>query len=88
VSGTAEHQVATAGIGAMEVARSEPDIPADPGLFAALTHDEQDILRAHLTSGWYKQAAVYPTLAVAWWETAALLTGIHQAHEAITGARS
>ena len=36
MSGTADHQVATAGIGAMEVARSEPDIPADPGLFACL----------------------------------------------------
>ncbi len=72
----------------MDVARSEPDIPADPGLFAALTHGEQDILCAHLTSGWYKQAAVYPVLAVAWWETGALLTDIHQAHEAITEGRS
>jgi hypothetical protein len=82
VSGAPEREYGTSDIGVMEVARAKPDIPGDPGLFAALTHQEQDVLTAHLTSGWYKQAAVYPTLAVAWWETAALLADIHLAHEA------
>jgi hypothetical protein len=85
VSCIPEREFATGDIGAMEVARAKPGIPDDPGLFGALTHNEHDILCAHLTSGWYKQAAVYPLLSVAWWETAALLDDIHQAHEAVWG---
>jgi hypothetical protein len=45
---------------------------ADPAMFASLTGDESNILRAHLTSGWYKQSAVYPVLSEPWRETAAL----------------
>ena len=32
----------------------------DPAMFAPMTSGENGILRAHLGSGWYKQAAVYP----------------------------
>jgi hypothetical protein len=32
--------------------------PVDPALFAPLTTGENEILGTHLTSGWYKQAAV------------------------------
>ena len=53
--------------------------PTDPALFGPLTTDENGILRAHLTSGWYKQAAVYPTLSEPWKETAALLDDLHKA---------
>ena len=45
---------------------------ADPAMFAPLTPDENKILDAHLTSGWYKQSAVYPVLSEPWRETAAL----------------
>jgi hypothetical protein len=55
---------------------------ADPALFALLTIDENNILRAHLTSGWYKQSAVYPTLSEPWRETAAVLDDIHGAWQA------
>jgi hypothetical protein len=44
----------------------------DPAMFAPLTLDENRILNAHLTSGWYKQSAVYPVLSEPWRETAAL----------------
>ena len=46
-----------------------PDQPSDPALFAPLTLDENSILHAHLTSGWYKQSAVYPALSGPWQET-------------------
>jgi len=52
---------------------------ADPAMFAAMTSDETNILRAHLTSGWYKQSAVYPVLAEPWRETSALLDDLHGA---------
>ena len=53
--------------------------PVDPALFAPLTTRENEILGAHLTSGWYKQSAVYPTLSEPWKETAALLDDLHSA---------
>lgn len=61
----------------------QPDDPAmqpvDPTLFAPLTTRENEILGAHLTSGWYKQSAVYPTLSEPWKETAAVLDDLHSA---------
>ena len=53
--------------------------PVDPTLFAPLTTGENEVLGAHLTSGWYKQAAVYPTRSEPWKETAALLDDLHSA---------
>jgi hypothetical protein len=44
----------------------------DPAMFAPMTREENLILDAHLTSGWYKQAALYPVLSEPWRETAAL----------------
>ena len=55
---------------------------SDPAMFAALTRDENRILGAHLTSGWYKQAAVYPVLSEPWRETSALLDDLHAAYPA------
>ena len=46
---------------------------SDPGMFAPLSSGENQILRMHLTSGWYKQSAVYPTLSEPWKETCAVL---------------
>ena len=43
--------------------------PSDPEMFTPLTTDENGILWAHLNSGWYKQAAVYPGLSEPWQET-------------------
>ena len=51
---------------------------ADPAMFASVTSDENSILRAHLNSGWYKQAAVYPVLSEPWRETAVLLDDLHE----------
>ena len=51
----------------------------DPAMFAQLSTDENAILRAHLTSGWYKQSAVYPVLSEPWKETSALLDDLHSA---------
>jgi hypothetical protein len=56
------------------------DQPSDPALFGPLSMDENSILTAHLTSGWYKQSAVYPTLSEPWQETAGLLDDLHSAH--------
>jgi hypothetical protein len=56
--------------------------PADHATFAPLTTDENGILRAHLTSGWYKQADIYPTLSEPWKETGVLLNDLHAAYEA------
>ncbi len=50
-----------------------PEQPHDAAMFAPLTPDENKILNAHLTSGWYKQSAVYPTLSEPWRETGALI---------------
>jgi hypothetical protein len=52
---------------------------ADPAMFASLTADENCILGAHLTSGWYKQGAVYPVLSEPWRETGAVLDDLHGA---------
>ena len=62
---------------------AQPEDPAmragDPAMFTPLTTRENEILGAHLTSGWYKQSAVYPTLSEPWKETAALLDDLHSA---------
>jgi hypothetical protein len=52
---------------------------SDPAMFAALTGDENEILNAHLTSGWYKQRAVYPLLSEPSRETSALIHDLGQA---------
>ena len=52
---------------------------ADPAMFSPMTRDENKILNAHLTSGWYKQSAVYPTLSEPWRETGALLDDLGSA---------
>jgi hypothetical protein len=61
----------------------QPEDPAmqarDPAMFAPLTTGENHILSTHLTSGWYKQAAVYPTLSEPWKETSAVLDDLHSA---------
>ena len=70
----------------------QPEDPAmratDPAMFASLTTDENHILRAHLTSGWYKQSAVYPVLAEPWKETSALLDDLHNAWDIARPGRS
>jgi hypothetical protein len=48
-------------------------------MFAPLTTRENEILGAHLTSGWYKQSAVYPTLSEPWKETSMVLDDLHRA---------
>ena len=65
-----------------------PDQPSDPALFAPLTLDENSILHAHLTSGWYKQSAVYPALSGPWQETDGLLADLHHAHKAAREAEA
>ena len=60
----------------------ETTTPGDPAMFAPLTADENNILSHHLTSGWYKQSAVYPALSEPWQETNALLKDLHEAHQA------
>ena len=52
---------------------------ADPAMFSPMTTDENRMLHAHLTSGWYKQSAVYPTLSEPWRETGALLDDLGSA---------
>jgi hypothetical protein len=56
--------------------------PGDPAMFEPLTADENTILWAHLASGWYKQAALYPGLAEPWQETRGLLDDLLQAQQA------
>ena len=56
--------------------------PVDPALFAPLSTGENEILGTHLTSGWYKQAAVYPTLSEPWKETGILLNDLYAMYEA------
>jgi len=53
--------------------------PPDPALFAPLTDDESTVLKMHLTSGWYKQGAVWPVLSDIWRETSELLDDMHAA---------
>jgi hypothetical protein len=61
---------------------SDPAMAAgDPAMFTPLTSVENNILTMHLTSGWYKQGAVYPTLSEPWKETCAVLGDLHDAHE-------
>ena len=71
---------------------AQPEDPAmraaDPAMFAPLTTDENHILRAHLTSGWLKQSAVYPTLSEPWKETAAVLDDLHSAWDIAWQGRS
>lgn len=55
---------------------------ADPAMFSPMTSDETKILNAHLASGWYKQAAVYPTLAEPWRETSSLIHDLGAAWDA------
>ena len=50
-------------------------------MFAPLTTDENKILSAHLSSGWYKQSAVYPVLSGPWQETAGLLDDLRDARD-------
>ena len=50
-----------------------------PALFASLTREENKVLSAHLTSGWYKQSAVYPALSPAWNDTSEILGDLHAA---------
>lgn len=65
------------------VAPADPAMAAsDPAMFAALTADDNWILRHHLTSGWVKQAAVYPTLSEPWRETHVLLNDLYVADQA------
>ena len=54
----------------------------DPAMFAPLTCDENSITWAHLTSGRYKQAAVYPGLSEPWKETGALIEDLIAADRA------
>jgi hypothetical protein len=54
----------------------------DPAMFAPLTYHENSITSAHLTSGWCKQAAVYPGLSEPWKETGALLDDLLAARRA------
>jgi hypothetical protein len=56
--------------------------PGGPAMFEPLTTAENDILWAHLTSGWYKQAAVYPVLSEPWQETGGLLDDLLYARQA------
>jgi hypothetical protein len=51
----------------------------DPAMFASLTGDENQILNQHLTSGWYKQRAIYPVLSEPWRETSALIDDLNSA---------
>jgi hypothetical protein len=60
---------------------------ADPALFAPLTDEENVILGAHLTSGWYKQDAVYPLLSEPWRETQVMLDDLGRAAQQQLQAR-
>lgn len=61
-------------------APNDPAMAAsDPAMFAEMTQDENTILRYHLTSGWYKQGAVYPTLSEPWKETSVVLDDLNSA---------
>jgi hypothetical protein len=69
-----------------KIFENDPTAPRDPvmaasdsGMFAPLTRQENHILTSHLTSGWYKQSAVYPLLSEPWRETRAVLDDLGQA---------
>jgi hypothetical protein len=57
-------------------------------MFEPLTIGKNGILWAHLTWGWYKQAAVDPGLSERWQGTAGLLDDLLQARKASTQGRS
>jgi hypothetical protein len=57
-------------------------------MFEPLTPRENQILGYHLTSGWYKQSAVYPTLSEPWKETSAVLDDLHSAWDIARQAAS
>jgi hypothetical protein len=61
--------------------------PVGTDMLAGLTLDEMGVLRAHLTSGWYKQGVVYSPAVKCdlWQETKELLSDMHRAHEVIFG---
>jgi hypothetical protein len=61
--------------------------PPDPGLFEPLTISENSILRAHLTSGWYKQSAVYGYGSSTHVEFYELLGDMHAAWDAVFHAK-
>jgi hypothetical protein len=64
-------------------APSDPAMAAaDPAMFAPMTRTENTILNAHLTSGWYKQSAVYPILSEPWRETRAVIDDLSGAWRA------
>jgi hypothetical protein len=74
--------------------RNEATAPADPvmaasdpAMFAPFEWDENNILYAHLNSGWHKQSAAYPTLSEPWRETSAVLDDLIDAHNAARAAR-
>jgi hypothetical protein len=52
---------------------------SDPAMFGPMTSGENQILSQHLTSGWYKQQAVYPALSEPWKETSAVLDDLSAA---------
>jgi hypothetical protein len=52
---------------------------SNPEMFAPLTASENIVLRQHLTSGWHKQSAAYPTLSEPWKETAAVIDDLTDA---------
>jgi hypothetical protein len=65
------------GAGRDRLPSAEPSDPAmaasDPGMFAALSYDEDIILYEHLESGHAKQSAVYKPLSELWKDTNATL---------------
>ncbi len=62
------------------VAPSDPVMAApDPAMFEPMDRGENSILGAHLSSGWYKQGAVYPVLSEPWRETGAILNDLNAA---------
>jgi hypothetical protein len=54
----------------------------DPAMFEPINRDENVILSTLLSSGWHKQAAVYPVVSEPWRETSAILDDLHAAWRA------
>jgi hypothetical protein len=54
----------------------------DPAMFAPMTREENQVLNAHLQSGWAKQRVVYPILSEPWRETTAMIDDLHLAWRA------
>jgi hypothetical protein len=61
--------------------------PPDPGLFAALTVSQIDLVRQLITSGWYMHEAAQEN-DDAWWETGELLDDLHIAWDIAFEAES